>query len=55
MGITNLKVGLSRKFAGWTGERIQLEMQIAEIDAEYVHAGDKPGHWIVGGVPMRAV
>ena len=20
-----------------------------------VHGGDKPGHWIVGGVPMRAV
>jgi hypothetical protein len=20
-----------------------------------VHGGDKPGHWIVGDVPMRAV
>lgn len=35
MGITNLKVGLSRKFAAWTGERLQLEKQIAAIEAEY--------------------
>ncbi len=25
-----------------------------KLDA-HVHGGDKPGHWIVGGVPMRAV
>lgn len=32
MGITNLKVGLSRKFASWTGERIQIEKEIAKIN-----------------------
>jgi hypothetical protein len=25
------------------------------ITDPYVHGGDKPGHWIVGDVPMRAV
>ena len=31
MGISNLKAGLSRKFASWSGERIQLEREIAKI------------------------
>lgn len=31
MGISNLKVGLSRKFASWSGERIHLEREIAKI------------------------
>jgi hypothetical protein len=31
MGITNLKAGLSRKFAVWTGERIHLEREIVKI------------------------
>ncbi len=32
MGVTNLKVGLSRKFASWSGERIHLEREIAKIN-----------------------
>jgi hypothetical protein len=32
MGISNLKVGLGRKFASWSGERIQLEREIAKIN-----------------------
>lgn len=31
MGVTNLKIGLSRKFASWSGERIHLEREIAKI------------------------
>ena len=31
-----------------------LEKELADIDAELVHGGDKPGHWIVGGGSMRA-
>lgn len=33
MGVTNLKVGLSRKFASWSGELIHLEREIAKITA----------------------
>jgi hypothetical protein len=32
MGVSNLKVGLSRKFASWSGERIHLEREIAKIN-----------------------
>ena len=38
-----------------------MQTNIAEIrrvgqqPALCVHGGDKPGHWIVGDVPMRAV
>lgn len=31
MGISNLKAGLGRKFASWSGERIHLEREIAKI------------------------
>ena len=31
MGISNLKAGLGRKFASWSGERIHLEREIARI------------------------
>lgn len=33
MGATNLKVGLSRKFASWRGELIHREREIAKITA----------------------
>lgn len=33
MGVTNLKVGLSRKFASWSGEQIKLEREILKITA----------------------
>jgi hypothetical protein len=32
MGISNLKVGLQRKFAKWSGERVQLEKEIIKIN-----------------------
>ena len=35
MGVSNLKLGLLRKYAAWTGERIRLERSIARIEAEY--------------------
>lgn len=33
MAVKNLKVGLSRKFASWSGEQIQLEREILKITA----------------------
>lgn len=41
MGISNLKVGLSRKFAAWSGERVLLKKQIAKIEAEYATVSKK--------------
>lgn len=41
MGVSNLKVGLLRKYAGWCGERIQLQKSIAKIEAEYETLGKK--------------
>jgi type IV secretion system protein VirB10 len=37
--------------------RILLVPQGTRLIGEFsnVHGGDKPGHWIVGDVPMRAV
>ena len=41
MGVSNLKVGLLRKYAAWCGERIQLQKKIAKIEAEYETLDDK--------------
>ncbi len=41
MGVSNLKVGLLRKYAAWCGERIQLEKKIARIEEEYQSLGEK--------------
>lgn len=41
MGVSNLKVGLLRKYAAWCGERIQLQKKIAKVEAEYEALGDK--------------
>lgn len=41
MGISNLKVGLARKFSAWSGERILLEKQVAKIESEYATIADK--------------
>lgn len=35
MAVSNLKTGLLRKYAAWSGERIQLQKKIAKIEAEY--------------------
>ena len=35
MGISNLKIGLARKFASWSGERLSLEREIAKIAEAY--------------------
>lgn len=35
MGISNLKIGLARKYARWLGEQIQLEKEIATIEEAY--------------------
>jgi hypothetical protein len=35
MAISNLKIGLLRKYARWLGERIQLEKEIAAIEEAY--------------------
>ncbi len=41
MGISNLKVGLTRKFASWSGERLALEKEIAKIAEAYETIEDK--------------
>jgi len=41
MGVSNLKVGLLRKYAAWCGERIVLQKKIAKVEAEYEALGDK--------------
>lgn len=35
MGISNLKIGLLRKYSRWLGERIQIEKEIAAIEEAY--------------------
>ena len=41
MGISNLKVGLQRKFAAWSGERLKLEREIAKISKVLATLEDK--------------
>lgn len=41
MGVSNLKVGLLRKYAAWCGERIVLQKNIAKVEAEYEALGEK--------------
>lgn len=41
MGVSNLKTGLLRKYAAWRGERLQLEVKIAKIEAEYETVEEK--------------
>lgn len=35
MGISNLKVGLLRRYSRWCGERIQLDREVTRIETEY--------------------
>jgi UDP:flavonoid glycosyltransferase YjiC (YdhE family) len=37
------------------GHEIQFVVNEYCFELLHVHGGDKPGHWIVGDVPMRAV
>lgn len=41
MGVSNLKLGIKRKFAAWSGERIKLEKRIAKVEAEYEALAEK--------------
>jgi hypothetical protein len=41
MGVSNLKVGLSRKYASWAGERVKLNREIAKIREAMAILGEK--------------
>lgn len=41
MGISNLAMGLVRKFGSWSGERIALESEIAKINEAYATIDEK--------------
>lgn len=43
MGISNLKIGLERYYCDWLGEKVELEKQIAEIEAAYRTLEEKRG------------
>lgn len=43
MGISNLKIGLERYYCDWLGEKVELEKQIAEIEAAYCTLEEKRG------------
>lgn len=41
MAVSNLKIGLKRKYARWCGERIQLDKEVARIEDEYQTLAEK--------------
>ena len=43
MGVSNLKVGLSRKYASWAGEKIKLQREIAKIKEAIASLDEKEG------------
>lgn len=41
MGVTNLKVGLERKYSIWLGEKKQIDKEIKEILGAYTKLAEK--------------
>jgi len=41
MGVTNLKVGLSRKYASWSGEQQKLTREVARIEEQIKNLEEK--------------